>query len=87
MYRSRGYTKSGTYGENITWNFDEATGTLTFSGSGDMAEHTGWRIYSMGKNFRTEVKHIIINDGITNIGMNAFYTIEKAEDIYIPQKV
>ena len=41
----------------------------------------------MGKNFRTEVKHIIINDGITNIGMNAFYTIEKDVDIHIPQSV
>lgn len=83
----QGYAKSGTYGNNITWNFDEATGTLTFSGSGDMAdtpdgEYTPWE-----KNFRTEVKHIIINDGITNIGMNAFYTIEKAVDISIPQSV
>ena len=83
----QGYTKSGTYGENITWNFDEATGTLTFSGSGDMADTPAGEFTPWEKNFRTEVKHIIINDGITNIGMNAFYTIEKAEDIYIPQSV
>lgn len=82
-----GYAKSGTYGENITWNFDEATGTLTFSGSGDMADTLAGEFTPWEKNFRTEVKHIIINDGITNIGMNAFYTIEKAEDIYIPQSV
>ena len=82
-----GYAKSGTYGENITWNFDEATGTLTFSGSGDMADTPAGEFTPWEKNFRTEVKHIIINDGITNIGMNAFYTIEKAEDIYIPQSV
>lgn len=73
----QGYTKSGTYGENITWNFDEATGTLTFSGSGDMADTPAGEFTPWEKNFRTEVKHIIINDGITNIGMNAFYTIEK----------
>lgn len=83
----QGYAKSGTYGENITWNFDEATGTLTFSGSGDMADTPAGEFTPWEKNFRTEVKHIIINDGITNIGMNAFYTIEKAEDIYIPQSV
>mgnify|MGYP007005753122 CR=1 FL=1 len=34
----QGYAKSGTYGENITWTFDDSTGTLTFSGSGDMAD-------------------------------------------------
>lgn len=50
----QGYAKSGTYGENITWNFDEATGTLTFSGSGDMAdtpagEYTPWEKTSTQK--------------------------------------
>ena len=82
-----GYAKSGTYGENITWNFDEATGTLTFSGSGDMADTPAGEYTPWEKNFHTEVKHIIINDGITNIGMNAFYAIDKAVDISIPQSV
>lgn len=83
----QGYAKSGTYGENITWTFDDSTGTLTFSGSGDMADTPAGEYTPWEKNFRTEVKHIIINDGITNIGMNAFYTIEKAVDIHIPQSV
>ena len=83
----QGYAKSGTYGENITWTFDDSTGTLTFSGSGDMADTPAGEFTPWEKNFRTEVKHIIINDGITNIGMNAFYTIEKAVDIHIPQSV
>ena len=83
----QGYAKSGTYGENITWTFDDSTGTLTFSGSGDMADTPAGECTPWEKNFCTEVKHIIINDGITNIGMNAFYTIEKAVDIHIPQSV
>ena len=83
----QGYAKSGTYGENITWTFDDSTGTLTFSGSGDMADTPAGECTPWEKNFSTEVKHIIINDGITNIGMNAFYAIDKAEDIYIPQSV
>ena len=83
----QGYAKSGTYGENITWTFDDSTGTLTFSGSGDMADTPAGEFTPWEKNFRTEVKHIIINDGITNIGMNAFYTIEKVVDIFIPQSV
>ena len=83
----QGYAKSGTYGENITWTFDDSTGTLTFSGSGDMADTPAGEFTPWEKNFRTEVKHIIINDGITNIGMNAFYDIDQAEDISIPQSV
>lgn len=83
----QGYAKSGTYGENITWTFDDSTGTLTFSGSGDMADTPAGEFTPWEKNFRTEVKHIIINDGITNIGMNAFYDIDQAEDISISQSV
>lgn len=83
----QGYAKSGTYGENITWTFDDSTGTLTFSGSGDMADTPAGEYTPWEKNFRTEVKHIIINYGITNIGMNAFYAIDKAVDISIPQSV
>lgn len=83
----QGYAKSGTYGENITWTFDDSTGTLTFSGRGDMADTPAGEYTPWEKNFRTEVKHIIINDGITNIGMNAFYAIDKAVDISIPQSV
>ena len=84
---AQGYATSGTYGENITWNFDGSTGTLTFSGSGNMADTPAGEYTPWEKNFRTEVKHIIINEGITNIGMNAFYAIDQAEDISIPQSV
>ena len=31
---------SGTCGENLTWNFDEATGTLTIEGSGRMEDYS-----------------------------------------------
>lgn len=83
----QGYAQSGTYGENIKWEFDDDTGTLTFKGSGDMADTPAGEYTPWEKNFRTEVKHIIINEGITNIGMNAFYAIDKAVDISIPQSV
>ena len=75
----QGYATSGTYGENITWTFDNSRGILTFSGSGDMADTPAGEYTPWEKNFRTEVKHIIINEGITNIGMNAFYAIDQAK--------
>ena len=67
----QGVATSGNYGanmgNNITWNFDESTGTLTLSGNGEMydlpdGEKAPWR-----KDFRQQVQHIIIKDGITSI--------------------
>ena len=87
----QGVATSGNYGanmgNNITWNFDESTGTLTLSGNGEMydlpdGEKAPWR-----KDFRQQVQHIIIKDGITSIGTKAFYALDKVVDIRIPNSV
>jgi hypothetical protein len=87
----QGVATSGNYGanmgNNITWNFDESTGTLTLSGNGEMydlpdGEKAPWR-----KDFRQQVQHIIIKDGITSIGTKAFYVLDKVVDIRIPNSV
>ena len=81
---------SGNYGvnmgNNITWNFDEVTGTLTLSGSGKMynlspGEGAEWHAYYH------KVKKIVINEGISSIGTNAFYGLDEAESIKIPNSV
>ncbi len=33
---------SGTCGENIIWEFDDETGVLTISGTGDMYDYKGY---------------------------------------------
>ena len=87
---SQGAATSGNYGvnmgNNITWNFDEVTGTLTLSGSGKMynlspGEGAEWHAYYH------KVKKIVINEGISSIGINAFYGLEEAESIKIPNSV
>ena len=87
---SQGAATSGNYGvnmgNNITWNFDEVTGTLTLSGSGKMynlspGEGAEWHAYYH------KVKKIVINEGISSIGTNAFYGLEEAESIKIPNSV
>ena len=87
---AQGAATSGNYGvnmgNNITWNFDEVTGTLTLSGSGKMynlspGEGAEWHAYYH------KVKKIVINEGISSIGTNAFYGLEEAESIKIPHSV
>ena len=87
----QGAATSGNYGvnmgDNIKWTFDEKTGTLTLYGNGEMydlpdGEKAPWR-----KDFRQQVQHIIIKDGITSIGTKAFYVLDKVVDIRIPNSV
>lgn len=77
---------NGTCGENVTWSFDENTGTFTVSGTGDMdnyftPEETPW--YPLVDS----VKSIKINNGVTSIGNCAFTWFENAETVTIPESV
>ena len=63
-------TKTGRFGELSYWTLD-GTGRLIISGKGAMPDfinddHTPWR------DFRSDIKAVIIEDGITNVGTYAF---------------
>ena len=60
-------TASGKYGDSVYWELNE-NGTMEFFGSGDMDEFwaTGSWLWEQ------PAKEIVITEGITNIGMNAF---------------
>ena len=72
---------SGSCGENATFSFDEATGTLTISGTGDMDSTNDWQDYA------ESIKSIIIEDDITSIGMYAFYNCTSLTEITIPNSI
>ena len=59
---------SGSCGENVTYSFVESTGTLTISGTGDMNffDDSPWNAY------RSSIKKVVINNGVTSIGREAF---------------
>ena len=66
---------TGKCGDNVYWSFDESTGTLTISGTGDMydfeldyVEGIYPPFYYAGDN----LKEIIIENGVTKIGVAAF---------------
>ena len=60
--------ESGDYGDNVTWVLDDE-GVLIMSGVGSMDNHG--MPYSPFYN-RTDIKQVIIQDGITNVGYSAF---------------
>ncbi len=75
---------SGTCGENLTWTFDDSTGTLTISGFGEMDDFV---LYGPWKNDYNEIKTININEGVTNIGKAAFGYLHYLTSVFIPDSV
>lgn len=73
----------GTCGENVTWVLDNASGTLTISGRGDMGgyDHTPWFDY------RDVILSVVIEDGVTSIGYRAFASLQKMTSVTIPDSV
>ena len=68
---------SGTCGENVTWSLNTEDGTLTISGTGAMndyyhSEYTTFEETIPWYTMRSFIRTIVINEGVTNIGINAF---------------
>ncbi len=70
--------ESGTCGDNLTWVLDDE-GTLRISGSGYM--------YSSQFVNNKDIKNIIIDNGVTSIGFDAFHGCTNLSTITIPDSV
>ena len=81
----------GKCGENLTWSFDEVTGTLTISGTGDMDDYydddspEDSSIPWLGQ--CEQISKVILEDGITNIGNYSFAGCNNLKEIEIPSSV
>lgn len=75
---------SGTCGVDVTWKVD-AEGTLTISGTGSMDNYRNPPDYLDG--YRTTVKKIVIEEGVTHIGAYTFMNVYNATSVSIPKSV
>ena len=57
----------------VTAHFNSASGTLTFSGEGAMENYQTMHFVAPWKNISNQIKKIVIENGVTSIGSNAFY--------------
>jgi len=78
-------TNSGFCGEDARWSFDETTGTLTISGTGDMYDaENGYLLWS---ELSDKIFYVVIEDGITSICNRVFYENKNLKEVSIPESV
>lgn len=59
--------------DTVTARFESASGTLTFSGEGAMENYQTMHFVAPWKEISNQIKEIVIENGVTSIGSNAFY--------------
>ena len=90
--------ESGTCGKNLTWTLEN--GTLTISGTGDMDDYDKNITYTIvdGKavpvsterlapwyDDRLTITSIVVEDGVTSIGVAAFYNCTKVKSVQLSE--
>ena len=83
-------TASGKCGDNLYWEFQESTGNLIISGTGDMYDfiHRGEFDYSTPwYSYHYDINRVIIENGASSIGDYAFIHCVYAEEINIPDTI
>ena len=74
---------SGTCGENVTWELDTTTGVMTISGQGEMDDGR----YSPWWDYRTHIKTLVIQEGVTSVSSSAFAHCQDLETVVLPKSV
>ena len=73
-------------GSQVTWAVSKSEGSedndlLTISGTGEMGSGQPW------KNFRSQIKTVVISEGVTNIVNGAFQSCTSLKSVIIPSSV
>lgn len=81
---------SGTCGDNLTWDYDSSTYTLTISGAGVMDDYYPDEYFEMERpweSYINQIKTIVISDGVVSIGCNAFQNCSNVINVIIPDSI
>ncbi|MBQ3100381.1 MAG: leucine-rich repeat protein [Clostridia bacterium] len=68
-------------GYDIVWEIDE-NGVLTMSGSGE-----AYNSYHPWDNVKSDIKHVVVKEGVVRIGSNAFYDCPALETVSLPDGI
>ena len=80
------YGAHGTCGDGLTWEIG-ANGTLTISGTGAMDNYTYGNCAPWNTEFKSDIRHVVIESGVTTIGDCAFPGCYHLETVSIPDSV
>ncbi len=75
---------SGVCGQNASWTL--RSGTLTISGTGNMVNWESASVVPWSK-YMSEIRNVVIQNGITNVGRAAFYNATNLTSVTIPDSV
>ena len=64
---------SGKCGENVYWNYDESSKTLTISGKGAMDDYGSYDPAYSSYLYKVNNINIVIKEGVTSVGSYAFF--------------
>lgn len=76
---------NGNCGDSLEWALDKSTGSLTVSGTGAMTNYS--TTYIPWRSVRSEIKSVIIGDGVTSICNYAFFDCANLAEISIAATV
>lgn len=86
--------ESGNCGDNVRWNFDGST--LTISGNGKMTDFLiedknsaqyGWFYDTGWENFKNRITAIVVQDGVTSVGSHAFADLTNLKTVTLANSV
>jgi len=82
---AQGYCGAEGNGESVSWTLD-SNGLLTISGTGKMVNSNS-NNYRPWYNYKEVIKKVVIGEGVTSIGDNAFKNSTSLASITIPDSV